>query len=78
MFAHVLLVMILTSNGNHYSFIGEDYYCESGTSKSDPIPGTLFLDDPLWDGTDCRLVEEPCCNASSIPWFNIIFPTVHY
>lgn len=50
------------------SFIGNDYYCESGN------PGwiwtnMLYSDDPLWDGENC----EGLCysNGKSPPWFSV-------
>ena len=51
------------------SFIGDDYFCESGS------PGkwnftTLYTNDPLWDGEQCGLIEQECCNVTGIPWFN--------
>ena len=53
------------------SFVGNDYFCESGQ------PGnwdhTSFLTaDPLWDGKQCGLIEEPCCNVTGIPWFKVL------
>ena len=32
------------------SFVGDDYFCESGTSSSPTSPYQLYPDDPLWDG----------------------------
>ena len=54
------------------SFVGNDYFCESGN------PGGLDLTtfqsaDPLWDGKQCGLVEEACCNVTGIPWFHKVF-----
>ena len=50
------------------SFIGNDYFCESG------CPGhwqwnTFYPGDPLWDGKQCGLIESPCCQAPGLPWF---------
>ena len=51
------------------SFIGNDYFCESGSPGSwDRI--TFHYADPLWDGKECGLIEEECCNAPGIPWFH--------
>ena len=48
------------------SFIGQDYFCESG------IPGTftrmLHGDDPLWDGRGCTS-ENTCCTFNYPPYF---------
>ena len=57
------------------SFIGSDYFCESG------CPGNwkhnIFYTDPLWDGKQCGLIEEACCQAPGLPWFNktLSYPT---
>ena len=52
------------------SFVGNDYFCESGEHDGVVSPTTLFEDDPLWDGQDCRGMEAPCCNGP--PWFHKI------
>ena len=54
------------------SFIGNDYYCESGNPSLDgttlPI---LYTADPLWDGEGCCCLEVNCCTSRpSLPWFN--------
>ena len=49
-------------------FVGNDYYCESGTSlykSKDP----LFPNDPLWDGQGCPGDEATCCTSPKMPWF---------
>ena len=50
------------------SFIGNNYFCESG-SPSSPS-NTLYTSDPLWDGQGCGSLESPCCNVTGIPWFH--------
>ncbi len=42
--------------------------------------GTFYYADPLWDGEQCGLVEEECCNAPGIPWFHkpLEQPTTDY
>lgn len=50
------------------AFIGNHYYCEAGTTHSEP--GVIYSDDPLWDGQGCDDSETPCCSLSPImPWF---------
>ena len=60
------------------SFIGNDYFCESGTGSWDTT--TFHYADPLWDGEQCGLIEEECCNAPGIPWFHkpLQQPTTDY
>ena len=46
-------------------FIGEDYFCESGTLS---IQVNVFYDDPLWDGDGCS-EGNSCCTFSNPPYF---------
>ena len=49
------------------SFVGNDYFCESG-HRYDSRPLTDYLtNDPLWDGAGC--VTGSCCTFNSPPWF---------
>ena len=46
-------------------FVGNDYYCESGTNTYN-----MFIpNDPLWDGQDCPGDEATCCTSPKMPWF---------
>ena len=57
----------VTSSAYPPSFVGNDYFCESGyTSTFHPRYAT---EDPLWDGKQCRYREAPCCRKSYLPWF---------
>ena len=61
------------NNGSQYMnysipFVGNDYYCESGTNTIGSI-NELFLNDPLWDGQDCPGREATCCTSTKMPWF---------
>ena len=47
------------------SFVGENYYCETG-SRERPEPH-YYTDDPLWDGEGCE-GENECCDRGG-PWF---------
>ena len=49
------------------SFVGNDYYCESGVYA--PTSYTFYYGDPLWDGEQCGYLESPCCNNPNLPWF---------
>ena len=52
------------------SFVGSDYYCESGyQGNSNPTRGVFYSSDPLWDGKDCGSSETACCQRPLIPWF---------
>ena len=56
------------------SFVGNNYYCESGNQNSGSTNYFLYANDPLWDGQQCSS-EGSCC--STAPWFsvNLIIPT---
>ena len=49
------------------SFVGNDYYCESGTTS--PNTHTFYPNDQLWDGQQCNHLESPCCTSPMMPWF---------
>ena len=51
------------------SFVGSNYFCESGNHLSAGA-GILFTSDPLWDGQNCGSIESNCCSAAGIPWFH--------
>ena len=56
------------------SYIGNDYFCESGNPEQSNNWNSVFYgSDPLWDGEGCGF--PPCCELSSgppgvaAPWF---------
>ena len=52
------------------SFLGDDWFCESGSSEATPAgAGQFYNSDPLWDGEQCGPLE-PCCNTTGQPWFH--------
>ena len=61
------------------SYVGENYFCESGNSGS-VWPSVLHASDPLWDGQGCG--NPPCCDLDSgppgvtAPWFCRQLPQV--
>ena len=52
------------------SYVGNDYYCETGDNDNTCCNYALFSNDPLWDGQQCPGVEGPCCTHPNMPWFN--------
>ena len=52
------------------SYIGSDYYCESGALDETALSQQWYTDDPLWDGMQCGGDEGPCCISPTLPWFN--------
>ena len=70
---HIILRTVLATLNHGQappSFVGNDYYCESG-SPNHPTGSsfTWFTGDPLWDGAGCGGQESPCCNRAGLPWF---------
>ena len=61
------------------SFVGNDYFCESG-SPGHWKANTPYFSDPLWDGQQCGYLEQQCCQASGLPWFHkdLIYTTTDY
>ncbi len=60
---------------NSPSFVGNDYFCESGASSFSAIVAKkIYTDDPLWDGQGC-VPGNPCCSLNNPPWFNKTLPT---
>ena len=51
------------------SFVGSDYYCESGCQDYAAKHGKFYPSDPLWDGKNCGSSETICCQRTLIPWF---------
>ena len=50
-----------------HPFVGNNYYCESGTPGSHQF--IIYTNDPLWDGDGCVQVNNNCCANPSMPWF---------
>ena len=51
------------------SFVGSDFYCESGNPGSTADGTTMFSADVLWDGQQCNGLEATCCNPPNLAWF---------
>ena len=55
------------------SFIGNNYFCDTGN----PGPGinntAVYFDDPLWDGQGCGPTNT-CCDFNNPPWFCTTLP----
>ena len=52
-------------------FIGQDYFCETGSRDQYQI--IFYPDDPLWDGQGCGGTST-CCSFNNPPWFCKQFP----
>ena len=50
-------------------FVGQDYYCDTGSRETIPDRHlTFYPDDPLWDGQGCGS-NSTCCEFNNPPWF---------
>ena len=56
------------------SFIGNDYFCETGVPPGQNFNNKVFYaDDPLWDGQGCGPTST-CCTFNNPPWFSKQLP----
>ena len=55
---------------SHYdrvpTFVGDDYFCESGVNTAWSYQWVLYPDDVLWDGQDCTSTST-CCQLNNPP-----------
>ena len=59
------------STSNPPSYVGNNYFCESGNQESSSTDYFLYADDPLWDGKQCSSEGTCCSNGQSPPWFSM-------
>ena len=50
------------------SFVGDDYFCDSGNHASTRSSTTFYNGDPLCDGQGCG-PSSACCQFNNPPWF---------
>ena len=50
------------------SWVGNDYFCDSGNPGPGFNHGGNYSDDPLWDGQGCPSTST-CCQFNNPPWF---------
>ena len=53
------------------SFVGNNYFCESGRNTAYTGPHIFYPDDPLWDGQNC---VSDCCQFNTPPYFTRTLP----
>ena len=58
-------------------YIGNNYFCETGTNETRATFYHLYSNDPLWDGEGCGPDHNCECTLHSPPWFtaNLTTPT---
>ena len=54
--------------GNRPEFVGNDFYCESGSNGY--ATNKIYTSDPLWDGQGCVSGEAACCQACT--WYSLV------
>ena len=64
------------SNAEIPSFVGNNYFCESGNPSNTYVSNHLYSEDPLWDGEQCENEGTCCANDNSPPWFSVTLPTL--
>ena len=50
------------------SFIGNDYFCDTGNRGPGYNLTAFYPNDPLWDGEGCGSAST-CCEFNTPPWF---------
>ena len=55
------------------SFVGNDYFCESGVSGPRERNIRLYSENPLWDGQNCGQ-NSTCCSMNNPPYFMKALP----
>ena len=56
------------------SFVGQNYFCETGITRWNGSYLFWPKGDPLWDGQGCGPTSS-CCTFNSPPWFNVQLST---
>lgn len=60
------------------AFVGNNYYCESGTNSHVTNTSVLYREDALWDGEQCPRDVNSCCDRTGQPWFLHQLPMNEY
>ena len=76
-FAKFICPCTISANSWPYqvpSFVGNNYFCDSGNPGPRFSDGILYPNDPLWDGAGCPTTSS-CCEFNNPPMFNVSLPT---
>ncbi len=55
------------------SFIGNNYFCDTGDHDAGFVNGRYYPDEPLFDGEGCGS-GSTCCQFNTPPWFSTELP----
>ena len=73
--SHCPCVTGSTSQNYIPSFVGQNYFCETGLTRWNGRDGVFWPNgDPLWDGQGCGPTSS-CCTFNSPPWFKVRLPS---
>ena len=67
-----MLVLVMLVPISIPTFVGGDYFCESGVNSGST--GGFHPNDPLWDGEGCSS-SSSCCSFNNAPYFTKILPS---
>ena len=75
---HPLVVCACTDTNSNWpyqipSFIGNNYFCDTGNRGPGAAFRPVYQDDPLWDGEGCGPTST-CCQFNNPPWFCTALP----
>ena len=56
-----------------HSFVGNNYFCDTGNPGPGGSTTASYPDDPLWDGEGCGPTST-CCEFNTPPWFCTTLP----
>ena len=54
-------------------FVGNNYFCDTGSTGPGYSASAVFPNDPLWDGEGCGSANA-CCEFNTPPWFCTALP----
>ena len=55
------------------SFVGNNYFCDTGNTGQGNLFSSVYSEDPLWDGEGCGPTNT-CCQLNNPPWFCTTLP----
>lgn len=55
------------------SYVGQDYFCDTGVYGPTLIADHLYTDNLMWDGEQCGPTST-CCQRNNPPWFCTTLP----
>ena len=69
-YSHFTCPCVTGSTAETPSFVGQNYFCETGITQWNGGYSFWSNGDPLWDGQGCGSTSS-CCTFNSPPWFSV-------